>query len=596
MIALAVVLCFLIVGGGLFFATGGKFFSNLFGNGGEVEPTTTTVLPPVVTFSADPTSIIEGQTSELLWQATGADSITIDHEIGSVNEAQGTRSVSPSTNTTYTLTATNSSGSVSKTVTVNVTPPGLPEIVSFTVSDKTINIGKTTTLRWEVKGATSISIDRDIGEVVAKGSKGVSPMSTTTYTLTATNAGGSKTATVTVTLASVNAPVIISFTASPTSISAGQTSTLEWNVTGATSLSIDHNIGAITPVTNGSMGVTPTVTTIYTLSATNDYGTVRATARVTILPAGLPIIVSFEASPISINVDGYSTLQWNVIGATSLSINENIVPVNQLTIGTEDVAPMVTTIYTLTATNSTGSISKSVTITVASAGSPVVNSFSFNPANIGSGGSSTLSWSTSNAASVTIKQGLGNVATSGSLKVTPNVTTTYTLTATNTSGSIIIPVTITVDDNVQFYALPSTIIAGQEAILNWNVLGASSVIIDPDIGQVTPTDSLGVYPDATTTYTLTADSIVLSTTVTVNSASAPVIDEFTASAVSEGTVTLSWKILNNATQASISPGVGNLSSIGTGSEEVAITQTTTFTLAAKNSSGTVYASVTVPFQ
>ena len=41
------------------------------------------------------------------------------------------------------------------------------------------------------------------------------------------------------------APVINSFTAEPSTIEAGQSSTLRWSITGATDMSIDHGVGAV---------------------------------------------------------------------------------------------------------------------------------------------------------------------------------------------------------------------------------------------------------------------------------------------------------------------------------------------------------------
>src|SRR5581483_5419964 len=60
-------------------------------------------------------------------------------------------------------------------------------------------------------------------------------------------------------------PVISSFTAQPSSVAANQPATLAWNVTGATSISIDNGIGDVT----GSPGVTvyPSQTTTYVLTA-----------------------------------------------------------------------------------------------------------------------------------------------------------------------------------------------------------------------------------------------------------------------------------------------------------------------------------------
>lgn len=74
-------------------------------------------------------------------------------------------------------------------------------------------------------------------------------------------------------------PVISSFTASPTNITSGSTSTLSWNVTGATSLSINQGVGA---VTGSSKSVSPTVTTTYTLTANSSNGSATATTKVNV--------------------------------------------------------------------------------------------------------------------------------------------------------------------------------------------------------------------------------------------------------------------------------------------------------------------------
>jgi hypothetical protein len=75
------------------------------------------------------------------------------------------------------------------------------------------------------------------------------------------------------------APVITSFTASPTTISAGQTATLSWNVSGASYFVVSPQVGA---VRGSSVTVTPTSTTTYTLYGTNAYGRSTATVTVTV--------------------------------------------------------------------------------------------------------------------------------------------------------------------------------------------------------------------------------------------------------------------------------------------------------------------------
>jgi len=76
------------------------------------------------------------------------------------------------------------------------------------------------------------------------------------------------------------APVITSFAASPSWVTSGQTSTLKWSVTGATSLSIDP----IGTVSGTSTAVMPAADTNYTLTASNQYGSTQAQATLAVFP------------------------------------------------------------------------------------------------------------------------------------------------------------------------------------------------------------------------------------------------------------------------------------------------------------------------
>lgn len=79
--------------------------------------------------------------------------------------------------------------------------PVRPTISSFSASQGTITAGHSVTLSWTVLYATTVTIDHSVGTVNAKsGTATVSPASTTTYTLTATNSAGTVTQTATVTV------------------------------------------------------------------------------------------------------------------------------------------------------------------------------------------------------------------------------------------------------------------------------------------------------------------------------------------------------------------------------------------------------------
>ncbi len=75
----------------------------------------------------------------------------------------------------------------------------LPSITTFTGTPESIKPGQDATLSWSITGANSANIDQGIGSVnPASGSISVSPDSSTTYTLTATNTCGTDSAAVTI--------------------------------------------------------------------------------------------------------------------------------------------------------------------------------------------------------------------------------------------------------------------------------------------------------------------------------------------------------------------------------------------------------------
>ena len=78
------------------------------------------------------------------------------------------------------------------------TPPVVSIINSFLADPLTITLGESSTLSWGVTDATSVTIDNGIGSVALTGTTAINPITTTTYSLTATNAAGSVTGSVTV--------------------------------------------------------------------------------------------------------------------------------------------------------------------------------------------------------------------------------------------------------------------------------------------------------------------------------------------------------------------------------------------------------------
>jgi hypothetical protein len=203
--------------------------------------------------------------------------------------------------TTYTLTATNPAGSNTATLTVTVVDQ--LKINSFTANPTLIAQGQSSTLSYDVTGAVQLTIDPGIGDVTGTTSLVVNPAVTTEYDLTAIDGTGTRFfAHVTVTV--VSPPAIASFTANPTTVSTGESSTLSFNVVGTTtSLTIDNGVGDVTGKT--SVSVSPSATTTYTLTATDTQGSITATstkqATVTFSTSFIPTLTSFTASAASVD-------------------------------------------------------------------------------------------------------------------------------------------------------------------------------------------------------------------------------------------------------------------------------------------------------
>jgi hypothetical protein len=195
----------------------------------------------------------------------------------------------------------------------------VPAITSFSASPATINSGTSTMLSWVTSGATTIAITPGtFTSTSVSGSTSVSPTATTVYTLTATNFVGSATLTVTVTVnAAASKPTISSFSANPTSINSGSSSSLSWSTTGASSLSITPGTFTSTSA-SGSTSVSPTTTTTYTLSATNSVGSTAATATVTVTSGGSggALVISTTSCPAGTQGSAYVGCTITATGGT----------------------------------------------------------------------------------------------------------------------------------------------------------------------------------------------------------------------------------------------------------------------------------------
>jgi len=315
--------------------------------------------PVINFFIANPATIQTGQSSTLQWGTEYATTVTLS-TVGGVSPS-GESTVTPAVTTTYTLTATNATGSVTATATVVVSAPQT-QLTFCYASPSNIILGESSTLYYQTQNATSVTITPGVGNEGATGSVAVTPTSTTNYTITANGPGGqTASCTVAVTVTTGQLPRIIQFSSAPMNISTGQTSTLFWVVENATTVNINQGIGNVS--LGGSQVVSPAATTVYTLTATNQAGTVTAMATVNVTVIPPPTIATFTATPNPSPSPGSPvTLYCSTTGAVSMTLAGFAVGPPTATLV---VHPTATTTYTCMATGPNGATaSQSITVTV----------------------------------------------------------------------------------------------------------------------------------------------------------------------------------------------------------------------------------------
>lgn len=398
---------------------------------------------PTATFSASPTSITSGQSSTLSWSSTNATSCS-----GTGFTASGTSgsvTVSPTNTAVYSVacSGTGGTGTASATVTVStVTPPS----TKFSVGDRvqvtsgTLNVRSTPSTSGTLLGSQAVGV---LGTVVG------GPTSANGYTWWNINydsgADGwsvedNLTKTTTPTPTPTPAPTA-TLSANPPSITSGGSATLTWSSTNATSCT---GTGFSASGASGSASVSPTATATYSVTCTGAGGTSPlASATVTVSTVVTPPSTKFSIGD-RVQVTGG---RLNVRSAPSTSAKR---------LGRQSVGAMGTVLGGPTSANGyiwwnvnydSGadgwSVEDNLTkVTIQPPAIPTA-SLSASPTSITSGGSATLSWSSTNAASCT---GTGFTAsgTSGSLTVSPTANTTYALTCTGAGGTASASVAVSV--------------------------------------------------------------------------------------------------------------------------------------------------------
>jgi len=414
---------------------------------------------------------------------SGASTYTWTPSTSLNNANSATPLANPTVTTNYTVSGTDASGcaataGTTATVTVN-TPPTLtvtpnPSYTMCPGGSVAMNVSGASSYTWTPSASLS---NANIANPTAN------PSITTNYTVNGTDASGCVSSAATTATVTVNTPVTLSFTATPSSLCVGQTTTI--TVSGASTYTWSAN--AASAQTN-TVSITPAGTDTYTVNGTDVSGCATNTGTVAVsVNAALTVTITASQSNLcsgqtaTLTATGATNYTWTPGGnTTSITVN-----------------PTANTTYSLSGSNGGCTGTTSITLTVTP--TPTVTASS-SSSSICSGTSATL---TANGTATTYTWMPGNLNTS-TISVSPNTTTSYTLTggALGCTNTFVTTVSVTANPTVTASAASTgTVCAGQNTTLTGG--GASTYTWNPT-GFQTPV--INVSPTSNTIYTVTGSS------------------------------------------------------------------------------------------
>jgi hypothetical protein len=302
-----------------------------------------------------------------------------------------------------------------------------------------------------------------------------------------------------------------------------------------------------------------------------------------VLSQQLPAAGTFTVTPNVLPLGGGNvTLQWTSQNATSASIDNGVGSV-QLN-GSKTIPVTANTVFKLTLTGQSGSTTYNVTVTVSDQPLPT-GTFTADQDTVPYNGAKfTFNWTSQNATSAIINNGIGAVILNGSISKWVYNTTAFTLTLNGPGGSTtyVDSVFVRKPPTGTFNITPDTLpLEGGVVTLQWTSLNATSAKIDNDIGAVKPSGSCAASAPSSKVFKLTLSGPAGSMTITdsVIVLKQPT-GKFTVTPDTlpdvPGTVTLQWTS-ENATKVAISPFIGTLNETS-GSKTVTVTNNTVFEL------------------
>ena len=230
--------------------------------------------------------------------------------------------------------------------------PQAPTIDSFSATSYSIIEGNSSTLGWSVSSGsdvTSVYIDNGVGNVGLNGTSAVTPLSATTYSISAWNSVGSDTDSLYIDVFA-ELPVITSFT-NDGPILSGTSATVSWTTSASTSAFIDNGIGWLSPSTVSAGNFTSAfdVTTTYTMSAYDDDLSVDVASTTVTVALDPTVTLSIIGGPVCSGTP--YTIEWNTTNSVSAYIDNGIGWVSPVSAGSVSASSVYPVNYSISAYN-----------------------------------------------------------------------------------------------------------------------------------------------------------------------------------------------------------------------------------------------------
>jgi hypothetical protein len=284
--------------------------------------------------------------------------------------------------------------------------------------------------------------------------------------------------------------------------------TLQWTSHNATSAVIDNGLGTV-PL-NGNDTITVTANTTFKLTLTGPSGSVTYTDNVILTNQPIPIGKLTVPDTLRLaSIPGTVRLQWTSQNANTATIDNGVGAV-QVPNGYIDKPIFNSTTYTLTLSGASGLTATSVArvIVLINQQSPPIGTFTVTPNVVPLGGGNvTLQWTSQNATSAFIDNGIGTVQLNGSKTVPITANTVFKLTLNGQYGSTTYVDTVIVSDHPlptgTFTASPDTVpFNGGKITFSWTSQNATTALMNNDIGPVIFNGSISKWVYNTTAFML----------------------------------------------------------------------------------------------